>query len=149
MSDTKIKLINSAKIQFPSVSGNESFARGAITAFMMSLDPTVSDITDVKTAVSEAVTNAIIHAYRNKTGIVYIQLKMFSDNRLEIKVKDKGCGIDDIVKAMEPLYSTGGDEQAGIGFAVMESFCDKLRVSSALNKGTTITLTKYLSDKNE
>lgn len=142
-----MRIVNKAEIQFPAISGNESFARGAVTAFMMSLDPTVADLSDVKTAVSEAVTNAIIHAYKQKLGMVYISLKMYEDNRLTIKIRDKGCGIADIKKAMEPLFTTGGDEQAGIGFAVMESFCDKIKVTSTIEKGTSVTLTKFLSKK--
>lgn len=141
-------VLNKAEIQFPSISGNESFARGAVTAFMMSLDPTVADLSDVKTAVSEAVTNAIIHAYKFKQGTVYISLKVYENNKLTVRIRDKGCGIADIKQAMEPLFTTGGDEQAGIGFAVMESFCDKIKVSSALEKGTIVTLTKFLSKKD-
>ncbi|MFI3325833.1 MAG: anti-sigma F factor [Clostridia bacterium] len=143
-----MKLINKAEIQFPSNSGNEAFARGVVTSFMMSLDPTVADLTDIKTAVSEAVTNAIIHGYKYKQGTVYISLKVYEGGKLIVKIRDKGCGIEDITKAMEPLFTTGGDEQAGIGFAVMESFCDKIKVTSVLEKGTSVYLTKMLSEKD-
>lgn len=143
-----MKIINHAEIKFDAISGNEAFARGAVTAFLLSQDPTVADISDIKTAISEAVTNAIIHAYRYESGQVYINLKVFEDGKFVAKVRDKGCGIENIKQAMEPLFTTGGDEQAGIGFAVMESFCDKIRVSSKVAKGTTVTLTKFLTPKN-
>ncbi len=144
-----MKVINEAEIKFAAISGNEAFARGAITAFLLSLDPSIADLSDVKTALSEAVTNAIIHGYKYNPGMVHISIKAYKGGRLLIKVKDKGCGIEDINRAMEPLYTTGGDEQAGIGFAVMESFCDELKVRSAINKGTTVTLVKQLELKNE
>ncbi len=145
----KMKAKNSAEIKFDSVSGNEAFARGAVTAFLLSLDPVVSDLSDVKTAISEAVTNAIIHGYKQKKGQVYISMKSYEDGKFVVKVKDKGCGIEDIKKAREPLFTTGGDEQAGIGFAVMESFCDKVAVTSKIDKGTSVTLTKYLKRKDD
>lgn len=143
-----MKPVNKAELQFLSASGNEAFARGAVTSFLLSMDPTVADLSDIKTAVSEAVTNAIIHGYREKSGMVYISVKIFEDGKVVIRVRDKGCGIADIKQAMEPLFTTGGEEQAGIGFAVMESFCDKLRVTSAPGKGTSVTLTKYLQRKD-
>ena len=140
-----MKAINSAEIKFLSVSSNESFARGAVTAFLLSVDPTVAELSDIKTAVSEAVTNCIIHGYRYKQGLVYINMYIYEDRSFVIKIKDKGVGIKDVKQAMEPLFTTGGEEQAGIGFAVMESFCDKIKVKSTPDKGTTVTLTKYLS----
>lgn len=144
-----MKIINSADIKFSGISGNESFARGVVTSFLLQSDPTVADLSDVKTAVSEAVTNAIIHGYKYNIGYVYLSLKMYDNDRLVVKIKDKGCGIENIEKAMTPLYTTGGDEQAGIGFSVMESFCDKIKVVSHLEKGTTVTLTKFLGDKDK
>lgn len=144
-----MKPINKAEISFLSLSANESFARGAVSSFLMSLDPTVSDLTDIKTALSEAVTNAVIHGYKDKLGVVYITIKYFEDGRVVIRVRDKGCGIEDVSAAMEPMYTTGGPEQAGIGFAVMESFCDKVRVTSTPGKGTSVILTKQLARKNE
>lgn len=149
MKNKKAKIINNADLKFSAISGNEGFARGAVTAFLMFQDPTIADLSDIKTALSEAVTNAIIHAYREKTGDVYINMKVFDDGNFIIKVRDKGCGIADIEQAMEPLFTTGGEEQAGIGFAVMESFCDKIKVSSKLGKGTTVTLWKQMSKKDE
>ncbi len=142
-----MKPINKAEISFLSNSVNEAFARGTVASFLLSLDPTVNDLSDIKTALSEAVTNAIIHGYKNKIGTVYITIKTFENGRVVIRVRDKGCGIEDVKAAMEPLFTTGGNEQAGIGFAVMESFCDKVRVTSTVGKGTSVVLTKQLARK--
>ena len=126
---------------------NESFGRAAVSAFLAQLDPTVSDLTELKTAVSEAVTNAIVHGYREKLGMVYITVKLFENGKAVVRIRDKGCGISDIRQAMEPLYTTGGEERAGLGFSVMQSFCDRVRVSSAPGKGTSVTLTKLFETK--
>ncbi len=142
-----MKYINKGELSFMSLSVNESFARGAVTSFLMPMDPLISDMTDIKTALSEAVTNAIIHGYRDTVGTVYISMRYYEDGTVVLRVKDKGCGIEDVKMAMEPLFTTGGGEQAGIGFSVMESFCDKVRVSSVPGKGTTVTLTKKLGKK--
>lgn len=142
-----MKPVNKAEISFLSTSVNEAFARGAVTSFLLALDPTVNDLSDIKTALSEAVTNAIIHGYKNKIGTVYITIKYFENGKVVIRVRDKGCGIEDVKAAMEPLFTTGGAEQAGIGFAVMESFCDKVRVTSTVGKGTSVLLTKTLTKK--
>ena len=139
--------VNKTEISFPSNSVNEGFARGTVSAFLAQLDPTLADLTDMKTAVSEAVTNAIVHGYKDKMGIVYITIKIFENNKATVKVRDKGCGIPDIKTAMEPLFTTGGEERAGLGFAVMQSFCDSVRVTSAANRGTSITLTKFFEKK--
>ena len=144
-----MKPVNKAEISFLSTSVNEAFARGAVTSFLLALDPTVNDLSDIKTALSEAVTNAIIHGYKNKIGTVYITIKYFENDKVVIRVRDKGCGIEDVKAAMEPLFTTGGAEQAGIGFAVMESFCDKVRVTSTVGKGTSVLLTKTLTKKDE
>ena len=117
-----MKPLNQTQISFTSNSVNESFGRAVVAAFLAQLDPTVADLTDMKTAVSEAVTNAIVHGYRDKLGIVYITVKIFENGKAVVRVRDKGCGIPDIQKAMEPLYTTGGEERAGLGFAVMQSF---------------------------
>lgn len=132
------------KFEFVSRSANESFARATIAAFISQLDPTISELADIKTAVSEAVTNCIVHAYKNKIGYIYVTTKIFENGKIIIKIRDKGCGIDDIDKAMEPLFTTGGDERAGLGFAVMQSFMDKIKVQSKPNKGTTITMEKSI-----
>lgn len=136
--------INEMKFEFVSRSANESFARATIAAFISQLDPTISELADIKTAVSEAVTNCIVHAYKNKIGYIYVTTKIFENGKIIIKIRDKGCGIDDIDKAMEPLFTTGGDERAGLGFAVMQSFMDKIKVQSKPNKGTTITMEKSI-----
>ena len=136
--------INAMKFEFISRSANESFARATVAAFISQLDPTISELADIKTAVSEAVTNCIVHAYKNKIGYIYITTKIFENGKVNIKIRDKGCGIDDIDKAMEPLFTTGGEERAGLGFAVMQSFMDKIKVQSKLNKGTTITMEKSI-----
>ena len=141
-----MKPVNQTQICFPSNSVNESFGR-AVSAFLAQMDPTVSDLTELKTAVSEAVTNAIVHGYREKLGMVYITVKLFENGKAVVRIRDKGCGISDIRQAMEPLYTTGGEERAGLGFSVMQSFCDRVRVSSAPGKGTSVTLTKLFETK--
>lgn len=118
-----------------------------VSAFVLCLDPLVTDLNDLKTAVSEAVTNAIVHGYRDTIGTVYITAVIYADGTVQVKVRDRGCGIPDIEKAMEPLFTTGGEERAGLGFAVMQSFCDSVRVISKPQKGTTVTLTKRFERK--
>jgi len=139
-----MKLINEMKLVFLSKSVNESFARTTVSAFVASLDPTISELADIKTAVSEAVTNSIVHAYKDTVGFVYISALIYENGKIIIKIKDKGCGIENIKKAMEPLFTTGGEERAGLGFAVMQSFTDKIKVTSKLGKGTTVTLEKTI-----
>ena len=114
---------------------------------MLQLDPTIEEISDIKTAVSEAVTNCIVHAYKEKLGNIYISAEIYDNNILKIKIRDKGCGIENISKAMEPLFTTVGGERAGLGFAVMQSFMDTIKVRSAVGKGTTVYLTKKISQR--
>jgi len=141
-----MKAQNEMKLSFPSKSNNERFARAAVAAFVAGLDPTMAELTDIKTAVSEAVTNSIVHGYKENIRPVYITAAIYPDNRVVVKIRDKGCGIEDIGKAMEPLYTTcAGGERAGLGFAVMQSLCDKVKVASTPGKGTTVTLTRRLS----
>ena len=140
-----MQIVNSFKLQQPAKSANESFARGAVGAFVAQLDPIIEEISDIKTAVSEAVTNCIVHAYKDTPGDIYISVKILQDNRVIVKIRDKGCGIPDVNKAMEPLFTTGGSERAGLGFAVMQSFTDKIRVTSNVGKGTTFTFYKQIS----
>ena len=140
-----MKPINEVKINLLSRSSNESFARVAVASFIAQLDPTIEEINDIKTAVSEAVTNCIVQAYKERLDTVYITVSIFDNRVVKITVRDKGCGIDDVKKAMEPLFTTAGGERAGLGFAVMESFMDKLSVRSKSGKGTTVTMTKQLS----
>lgn len=140
-----MKQINKFSLTMLSKSNNESFARVAVSAFVTQLDPTLDEINDIKTAVSEAVTNCIVHAYKSEIGKIYISVRILECNIVEIKIRDTGCGIDNIEKAMEPLYTTAGGERAGLGFAVMQSFMDNLRVVSKVGKGTTITMKKRIS----
>ncbi len=142
-----MKPINQAQISFSSNSVNEGFGRAAVAAFLAQLDPTIADLADMRTAVSEAVTNAIVHGYREKLGTVYICVKIFENGKAVVRVRDKGCGIPDVKQAMEPLFTTGGQERAGLGFAVMQSFCDSVRVTSTVGRGTSVTLTKRFEPK--
>lgn len=128
-------------------SANESFVRAAISAFVLQLDPTLEEISDIKTAVSEAVTNCIVHAYKEMDGNIYITTEICDDNTVKIKIRDKGCGIENISKAMEPLFTTVGGERAGLGFAVMQSFMDSIKVKSVVGKGTTVYLTKKITKR--
>lgn len=145
-----MKAMNTARISFQSRSANEVFARAAVSGFITGLDPTLEELTDVKTAVSEAVTNCIVHAYPGALGIVNMTMTVYPDRRLTVRITDKGCGIPDVDKAMEPLYTTGNkDERSGLGFAVMQSFMDKVKVISAPGKGTRVTLTKLLRAREE
>ena len=138
---------NELRMTLWSLSVNESFARAAVASFVSQLDPTVEDLGDLKTAVSEAVTNCILHAYREALGKIYITVRLAESGRVTVRIQDKGCGIEDIPKAMEPLYTTGGEERAGLGFAVMESFTDKLRVRSTPGRGTIVTMEKQMTGK--
>ena len=139
-----MKAVNEMNVNFISRSANESFARATVSAFVSQLDPTIDELADIKTAVSEAVTNRIVHAYKDTIGTIYISVKIFESGRVSIKVRDKGCGIENINQAMEPLFTTGGSERAGLGFAVMQSFMDKVKVTSKKQKGTTIVLEKNI-----
>ena len=140
-----MNIVNEARLAFMSRSANESIARVAVSGFFMQLDPTVDELTDIKTAVSEAVTNAIVHGYREKNGTVYITMRILAGNVAYVKIRDCGCGIADVKKAMEPLYTSAPEEErAGLGFAVMQSFMDTVRVRSAVGKGTTVVMTKAL-----
>lgn len=138
------KPINEMRLVVPSRSANESFARVAVAAFVSQLDPTLDELSDIKTAVSEAVTNCIVHGYRDTIGSIYINARLFQNGKICVKIRDTGCGIADVKQAMEPLYTTGGSDRSGLGFTVMESFTDKLRVRSTPGKGTTVTLEKHI-----
>ena len=142
-----MKVTNSMRTIVDSRSVNEGFARVTVSTFASQLDPTVEELSDIKTAVSEAVTNCIVHAYREKSGKIYISTDILDDSIVRIKIRDRGCGIDDIQQAMEPLYSSLGGERAGLGFAVMESFMDKIKVRSTPGKATTVTLQKKINGK--
>ncbi len=140
-----MKLLNQTKIAFTSRSVNEGFARAALAAFLVQLDPTVPQLADLKTAVSEAVTNCIVHAYPDAVGPISMTVSLYEADIVRITVQDRGVGIPDVAKAMEPLYTTGDpEERAGLGFAVMQSFMDKVRVTSRPGRGTRVTMTKQL-----
>ena len=139
---------NEMRMRLPSLSVNEGMARAAVAAFCAQLDPTASELADIKCAVSEAVTNCIVHAYRDTVGIIYITVKLCEGGLVRIEIKDKGCGIENVDLARTPLYTTDREgERSGMGFTVMESFCDKVRVFSGCKKGTTVTLFKYVKGK--
>ena len=140
---------NTMKVTFPSRGANEGLARMLVAAFVTEADPTVEELCDIKTAVSEAVTNCIVHAYPDRLGKIVMKLRFRAGNELEIVVKDwdRGCGIADVQKAMEPLYTTGGSERAGLGFAVMQELMDEVRVTSHPGGGTTVRLRRRLSQK--
>lgn len=142
-----MKKINELKMNFDSRSVNESFSRVAVAAFATQLDMTVEEMGDIKTVVSEAVTNCIVHAYRNTIGKIYITCTVFEEGVVRVKIRDKGCGIPDIEKAMEPLYTSLGGDRSGLGFSVMESFSDKLIVRSKVGVGTTVTIDKKIKGK--
>ena len=139
-----MKAVNRIKLIFPSQSANEGFARTAVAAFLIPLDPTVEELSDIKVAVSEAVTNCIVHAYPDAIGAVTLTAAYDESRTVQIRVRDAGRGIEDIAQAMTPAFSTLGGERAGLGFAVMESFMDAVKVSSHPGKGTTVTMKKRL-----
>ena len=140
-----MKYINTARITIPCRSVNEGFARAIASAFAAQLDPTMEELNDIKTAVSEAVTNCIVHAYPDKLGKIQLRARLFPDNAVEVTVRDWGEGIADVEAARTPLFTTGGEERSGMGFTIMESFMDSLKVKSAPGKGTTVTMRKKIS----
>lgn len=137
--------INQMSIKFQSRSNNEAFARQAVAAFAAQLDPTIEEINDIKTAVSEAVTNCIVHAYRDTLGYITVAAKLYDDGEIQIVVRDKGCGIADIQQARQPMFTTGDAGRSGMGFTIMESFMDRLRVRSREGIGTQVTMTKRIA----
>ena len=134
-------------MEFLSRSSNESFARTAVATFAAQLDPTLDEIGDIKTAVSEAVTNSIVHGYPNMLGKIVVKVRILEKNTLEISVRDWGCGIENIDKAREPMFTTGGEERSGMGFTIMESFTDRMRVKSKLGHGTTVVMQKRIAPR--
>ena len=143
-----MKVLNEIKITADAKSVNESYLRVAVASFASQLDPTVEEITDIKTAVSEAVTNCIVHAYKEKTGKIYITARLCEKQLITVKIRDTGIGIPDITQALEPMFTTGGDDRSGLGFSVMECFSDKLRVTSRVGKGTTVIIYKTIRGKS-
>ena len=143
----KTKSTNEVKLEFPSHSSNEGFARSAVACFAAQMDPTLNELEDIKTAVSEAVTNAIVHAYPDTIGRVVVRARICPDHVLELTVKDQGKGIPDIEKARRPMFTTGGEERSGMGFTIMESFMSQVSVRSAVNRGTTVVMKKRLAPR--
>lgn len=144
-----MKAINIAKISFSSRSVNEGFARGVIASFLAQTDPTVAELADIKTALSEAVTNCVVHAYPQNMGTVRINITLYENRQVKITVSDRGVGIENVEQAMEPMFTTGReDERAGLGFSVMQSFMDKVKVYSKPGKGTRVTMYKILSERS-
>lgn len=140
-----MKFENYMILEFPSRSTNEAFARSAVACFAAQLDPTLEELGDIKTAVSEAVTNCIVHAYPDAFGTILLRCRILKDNVLDIVVKDRGVGIADIEKARKPMFTTGGADRSGMGFTIMESFMDRVRVRSTPGKGTTVVLSKQIA----
>lgn len=139
-------VLNEVRFSIPSLSVNESVARAVVSSFLVQADPTVEELSDIRTAVSEAVTNAVVHGYRHQNGKIEIIVRLLENRVIYIRIKDKGCGIADVQKAMEPLFTTAPEEErSGLGFSVMESFTDKLTVKSTLGKGTVVTMRKKLT----
>jgi stage II sporulation protein AB (anti-sigma F factor) len=141
----RVKALNEVTLEFPSRSSNEGFARAAVACFAAQMDPTLNELEDIKTSVSEAVTNAIVHGYPDRIGKVQVKARVCPGNVLELVVRDYGRGIPDVDKARQPMYTTGGKERSGMGFTIMESFMDKLVVRSAVGKGTSVTMKKKLA----
>ncbi len=139
-----MKYRNYMKTEFPSKSANEALARSVAGVFASQLDPTLEELGDIKTAVSEAVTNAIVHAYPSTEGRILMRCRILEDERLEIVVRDWGCGIPDVEMARAPLFTTGGEDRSGMGFTIMESFMDRLHVRSAPGRGTTVTMVRII-----
>ena len=138
--------LNKMQIKFPALSANESVARGVVAVFVSQLDPEITEIADIKCAVSEAVTNCIVHGYRHAPGFVTLTVSILEERVVKIQIKDKGCGIPDVKQARQPLYTTdAAGERSGMGFTVMECFMDGLRVTSTVGQGTTVTMVKQLS----
>lgn len=141
-----MEIQNEMRIMFLSKSENESFCRVSVAAFLSGLDPVVADLVDIKTAVTEAVSNSIIHGYMNEYGIITVNMRVYEDRTVEISVEDKGCGIEDIERARTPLFTTKQDEErAGMGFTVMETFMDSLEIKSQIGEGTTVIMKKKIA----
>ena len=143
----KTKANNEVTLAFPSRSSNEGFARAAVSCFAAQMDPTLNELEDIKTAVSEAVTNAIVHAYPNQLGKIVMKLRLLENQTLELVIRDWGCGMEDVEQARQPLFTTGGEERSGMGFTIMESFMDRLVVRSTPGRGTTVVMRKRLAPR--
>ena len=144
-----MKAENEMTLTFPSRSSNESFARAAVACFAAQLDPNLEELNDIKTAVSEAVTNCIVHAYRDCLGTVTIRCRILPESVLDIVIRDKGCGMEDVEKARAPMYTTGGEERSGMGFTIMESFMTSLQVTSKPGRGTTVHMKRKIVQRRK
>lgn len=144
----KIMAQNEFSLAFPSRSSNEGFARGAVACFVAQMDPTINELEDIKTAVSEAVTNAIVHGYPDSLGMVQVKGKLYAQH-MEITVKDKGCGIADVEQARQPMFTTGGAERSGMGLTIMDSFMDGVQIRSIVGKGTTVVMKKKIAPRTK
>ena len=142
-----MKYDNQMVLEFPSKSVNEAFARSAVACFAAQLDPTMDELGDIKTAVSEAVTNCIVHGYPHEIGTITVRCRILPDRVLDILIKDKGCGIQDVEQARKPMYTTGGEERSGMGFTIMESFMHGLRVVSKPGKGTSVHMKRKIMNR--
>ena len=140
-----MEVINEVKFIMPSLSVNESTARAVVSSFLIQADPSVEELSDIRTAVSEAVTNAVVHGYRNSKGVIEMTVRLLKGREIYIKIRDRGCGIENVEKAMEPLFTTEPEEErSGLGFSIMQSFTDSLKVRSESGKGTTVIMRKKL-----
>jgi len=139
-----MKFENHMTLEFPSKSANEAFARSAVACFAAQLDPNMEELGDIRTAVSEAVTNCIVHAYPDKLGMITLRCRILKDNTLDVVIKDKGVGIENLEQARRPLFTTGGADRSGMGFTIMESFMTTFDVSSEPGKGTTVHMRRKL-----
>ena len=131
-------------LEFPSKSSNEGFARSAVACFAAQLDPTLDELGDIKTAVSEAVTNCIVHAYPDRIGPIIVKARILPENVLDLVIKDRGCGIEDVEQARKPMFTTGGEERSGMGITIMESFMTEFKLTSTPGKGTTVHMKRRI-----
>lgn len=142
-----MEVLNEVKFAVPSLSVNESVARAVVSSFLIQADPSVEELSEIRTVVSEAVTNAVVHGYRNSNGVIEITVRFLRGREVYIKVRDRGCGIEDVERAMQPLFTTAPEEErSGLGFSVMQSFTDNLKVKSQSGKGTTVIMRKKLKN---
>ena len=142
-----MKFENYMILEFPSKSCNEAFARSAVACFAAQMDPTLDELGDIRTAVSEAVTNCIVHGYPEELGTIFLRCRILKDNVLDIVIKDKGVGIPDVEQARRPAFTTGGMDRSGMGFTIMESFTDRMRVKSEVGRGTTVVMQKRIAPR--
>ena len=144
-----MNVLNQMQLEFPSRSANEAFARTAVACFAAQMDPTVEELNDIKTAVSEAVTNCIVHAYPDKIGKITLKARILEGGVLDLSIRDRGCGIADVAQARQPMFTTGGAERSGMGFTIMESFMTSLQVTSKPGRGTTVHMKRKIVQRGK